>query len=299
MRGFTFSVFKALPNALQCGDKFIVKFLRKAPLPPSFQGPGTVCTCTFFMAKGLLYSIQHKFKGIVSLTIWARLLENLSLRFITKTCLFKYTENIRTKKNENFQIKISNIFHISAQNIVCGYSLESSQRVGSNVYPQSMFVSRNMKKNVHPYKPQFYYIKVGFKGVKIIQACFRDVMLLKFIYANHFGGKIPQYIYGTSRQSLRDSSEVKSQHLSRGLSFKWLVNYSREYIYMLINYKLSLINEAMQLHEKTVCFNQYWPILLLSSLHKRNGTNFNFSHEETMRYLPSIARDTSTTLVWN
>ena len=31
-----------------------------------------------------------------------------------------------------------------------------------------------MKNNVYPCKPQFYYIKVGFKGVKIIKACFRD-----------------------------------------------------------------------------------------------------------------------------
>ena len=35
--------------------------------------------------------------------------------------------------------------------------------------------SRNKKNNVYPCKPQFYYIKVGFKGVKIIKACFRDV----------------------------------------------------------------------------------------------------------------------------
>ena len=42
-------------------------------------------------------------------------------------------------KNENFQIKISDIFHISAQNIDCGYSLELPQRGGSNEYPQSMF----------------------------------------------------------------------------------------------------------------------------------------------------------------
>ena len=33
---------------------------------------------------------------------------------------------------------------------------------------------QNKKKNLHPCKPQFYCIKVGFKGVKIIQACFRD-----------------------------------------------------------------------------------------------------------------------------
>ena len=39
---------------------------------------------------------------------------------------------------------------------------------GSNKYPQSMFLSRNKKNNVYPCKPHVYYIKVGFKGVKII-----------------------------------------------------------------------------------------------------------------------------------
>ena len=71
-------------------------------------------------------------------------------------------------KTENFQIKNSDIFHISAQNIDCGYSLEPPRRGGSNKYPQSMFLSRNKKNNVYPCKPQFYYIKVGFKGVKVI-----------------------------------------------------------------------------------------------------------------------------------
>ena len=70
-------------------------------------------------------------------------------------------------KTENFQIKILIFFHISDQNIDCGYSLEP-RRGGSNEYPQSMFLSRNKKTNVYPCKPQFYYIKVGFKGVKII-----------------------------------------------------------------------------------------------------------------------------------
>ena len=71
------------------------------------------------------------------------------------------------QKNENFRIKIQIFFHISAQNIDCGYSLEPPHR-GSNEYPQSMFLSRNKTNNVYPCKPQFYYIKVGFKGVKII-----------------------------------------------------------------------------------------------------------------------------------
>ena len=94
---------------------------------------------------------------------------------ITKTCLFKYTANFTTKKtNENFQIKKSHIFHTSVTNIYCGYSLEPPRRGGSNEYTQSMFLSRNKKNNVYPCKPQFYYIKVGFKGVKIILACLRD-----------------------------------------------------------------------------------------------------------------------------
>ena len=37
-----------------------------------------------------------------------------------------------------------------------------------------MFLSRNKKNNVYPCKSQFYYIKVGFKEIKIIRACFRD-----------------------------------------------------------------------------------------------------------------------------
>ena len=71
-------------------------------------------------------------------------------------------------KKWKFSDKNSDIFHISAQNIDCGYSLEPPRRGGSNEYPQSMFLSRNKKNNVYPCKPQFYYIKVGFKGVKII-----------------------------------------------------------------------------------------------------------------------------------
>ena len=67
-----------------------------------------------------------------------------------------------------FHIKNSDIFHTSAKKIDCRYSLEPPHWGGSNEYPQSMFLSRNNKNNVYPCKPQFYYIKVGFKGVKII-----------------------------------------------------------------------------------------------------------------------------------
>ena len=59
------------------------------------------------------------------------------------------------RKTENFQIKISDIFHISAQNIDCGYSLEPPRRGGSNEYPQSMFWAEIRKKMTTPVNPSF------------------------------------------------------------------------------------------------------------------------------------------------
>ena len=62
---------------------------------------------------------------------------------------------ISPPKTESFQIKNSDIFHTSAQNIDCGYSLEPPRRGGSNEYPQSMFLSRNKKNTYTPVNPIF------------------------------------------------------------------------------------------------------------------------------------------------
>ena len=77
-------------------------------------------------------------------------------------------ENFNSKKTEKFQIKNSDIFSYFCSKHRLWYSLEPPRRGGSNEYPQSMFLSRNKKNNVYPCKPQFYYINVGFKVVKII-----------------------------------------------------------------------------------------------------------------------------------
>ena len=59
------------------------------------------------------------------------------------------------QKLKIFRYKNSDIFHISAQNIDCGYSLEPPRRGGSNEYPQFMFLSRNKKKMYTPVNPSF------------------------------------------------------------------------------------------------------------------------------------------------
>ena len=64
-------------------------------------------------------------------------------------------KKISPPKPENFQIKNSDNFHISAQNIDCGYSLEPPRRGGSNEYMQSMLLSRNKKIRYTPLNPSF------------------------------------------------------------------------------------------------------------------------------------------------
>ena len=54
-----------------------------------------------------------------------------------------------------FQVKKSDIFHISAPNIDCGYSLEPPRRGGSNEYPQSMFGADITKIMYTPVNPSF------------------------------------------------------------------------------------------------------------------------------------------------
>ena len=91
---------------------------------------------------------------------------------ITKTRLFKYIE-IFTSKTENFQIKKnSDVLHISAQDIDCGYSLEPPRRGGSNEYQQSMFLRRIRKIMYTPVNPSFTIKKWGLRGSKLYRYVF-------------------------------------------------------------------------------------------------------------------------------
>ena len=125
---------------------------------------------------------------------------NMPLITLRKHAYFNILK-ILQPNTENFQIKKSDIFHISTQNIDCGYSLEPPRRGGSNEYPQSIFLSRNKKNNVYLCKLQFYCIKVGFKWSKLYRhvfvmiegipkifqfACWRYVFFRFFIQVNKY-----------------------------------------------------------------------------------------------------------------
>ena len=72
-----------------------------------------------------------------------------------------YTAIFHGCKNDNFQKKNA-IFLIFAQNAV----LMSTRDL--------CFRAKIRKKRIPPVKPQFYYIKVGCKGVFITRTCYPD-----------------------------------------------------------------------------------------------------------------------------
>ena len=125
------------------------------------------CYCN----EGSLYTCGHK---SILVHLWWNHLQKIFFTSLRKHT-YSNIEKISPPKSEKFQIRNADIFHISAQNIDCGYSL-APRRGGSNEYPQSVILSKNKKTNIYPCKPQFYYIEVGFKGVKL----YRHVFVMHF-----------------------------------------------------------------------------------------------------------------------
>ena len=66
-------------------------------------------------------------------------------------------------------MKFFNIFLIFAPNIDCGYS----EAVLTSTH--NLWFGSKIRKKVYPCKPQFYYIKVGCRGVFVTWTCFRDL----------------------------------------------------------------------------------------------------------------------------
>ena len=85
----------------------------------AWGGGGSVLKCNH-------YSYHSSRKGGIYFSYFSTKRHIVRTHYITRTCLFKYIENFISKKLKNFRKKKkkSDIFHISAQNTDCGYSLE-------------------------------------------------------------------------------------------------------------------------------------------------------------------------------
>ena len=92
-----------------------------------------------------------------------------------KTCTCNIKRFFFQKKILKISLEKKNrFFNITAQNIHCGYTLEQPRRGGSDEYPQCMFWIKIKQKRYTPANPQFFYIKVGIKGVYIARTFFSD-----------------------------------------------------------------------------------------------------------------------------
>ena len=85
--------------------------------------------------------------------------------------------NVSAEIDENPSLRFQDIWkkpkcrgwtHGRIDNVKTVYPTTNKVCMGYYEYLQSIFLSRNKKNNAYPCKPQFYFIKVGFKGVKII-----------------------------------------------------------------------------------------------------------------------------------
>ena len=95
---------------------------------------------------------------------------------ITKTRLFKYIENLTTKKRKIFRYKILIVFKFLFKTD-CGYSLEPLRRDGSNEYPQPVIFSKIRKLMYTPVNPSFTISKWGLRESKLYRHVFVMISL--------------------------------------------------------------------------------------------------------------------------
>ena len=81
---------------------------------------------------------SYMYETVYKKKTWYTIEEKFTFRKHADSNILK----ILQPKKEKFQIKNSEIFYMSPQNINCGYSLEPPRRGGSNEYPLSMFLAK-------------------------------------------------------------------------------------------------------------------------------------------------------------
>ena len=92
------------------------------------------CYAESFFSNAVQCSIKSFKVTCLLMTVLKRLFFCSSSLLALRKHAYSNILKILPPKNENFQKKISDIFHISAQNIDCEYSLEPPRRGGSNEY---------------------------------------------------------------------------------------------------------------------------------------------------------------------
>ena len=142
--------------------------IRKFPSSiPLYSFSWAIVRISWWLENKFESSTVNELSVFESLRFYCSIAVVLSAGMKRVNCIhYVYYENMPIQIYRKFHLqklkisdkKTSDIFHISAQNIDCGYSLEPPRRGGSNEYSRSIFLSRNKKNHIYPCKPLFYYI---------------------------------------------------------------------------------------------------------------------------------------------
>ena len=147
-------------------------------IPPFLIGNNVTVTCATGHAFSVNLTLNSTDRVVASQILscldepasavghWTQLTGNCTGKLHYENTPMYYTEILKViKKNIFFHQKNFDIFHIFAQNVDCGYTLEPPRRGGSNMYPQSMFWSKNKKKRYTPAYPSFTYTSGVLGGI--------------------------------------------------------------------------------------------------------------------------------------
>ena len=138
--------------------------------------------CLKLLAELQKYKLKLKCSGLI-LVYTGYVLPSMPVQISLRKHAYSNIWKIPPQKNWNFSdIKNSDIFHISAQNIDCGYSLEPPQWGGYNEYPQSMFYAVIRKIMYTLVNPSFTIQKWGLRGSKLYRHVFVMFGIIQYMY---------------------------------------------------------------------------------------------------------------------
>ena len=95
-------------------------------------------------------------------------------KVITKTCPCNIQRFFSAVKPENFTRKKLIFLIFLLKTLIVGTPRQNRLAEAVLTSTHNLYFGAKIRKKVYPCIPQFYYIKVGFKGVYISRTCFPD-----------------------------------------------------------------------------------------------------------------------------
>ena len=127
----------------------------------------------YFSSKIGIYMGVYHFSWFCSKNLFIEAVPLCNPLRVTRLCnLLHFSTALKTII---FLVNNCEVFLIFAKNVDFGYTLEPPQCEAVLTSTYNLCFRAKIRENVYPCKPEFYYIKVGYKGVYSTRICYHDV----------------------------------------------------------------------------------------------------------------------------